>query len=167
MNDSVMEAVLKYHKVRASWGDIKATYDNWTNVYKHDHFQFLSLFEAQQMAQVFHFKSGDLYRCRNELMNFLSKHKQFYNDNLEIVYQRMVAAREEYNTKLAAINKLPIPFINWIPIYGGSVQASIQRNAEMEWHRRNQVAFELDGYVPPLKEKRKAKKKSDDSDFSE
>ena len=168
VEDEKMMDVLRHMRVQAPWQKIKETYENWENTFKQDHFKFLMLNDFQILSEVFYFKSDALDKCRGELIYFLRNHQEFYNDNIEVVYTRMQERKELHNTELAQMGKSPIPFINWFPQYGGKIaHAKSRRNAEYDWHKRNQIEFALDHYVIPLDEerpKRRRRRVSDDSE---
>ena len=167
VEDEKMVAVLSYLGSRMTWEKIRDTYENWADIFKPDRFKWLGLRDLDELAKVFYFKGQDIARCRNEFIYFLKQYQEFYNDNIEIVFQRMVEAREAYNTHLAQSGHLPIPFVNWIPDYGGRIQGSKRHQGEMEWHRENQIPFELDQFVPPEKKERSPPRRSRRSRRSE
>ena len=161
VEDEKMSAVLKYMRVQTPWANIREKYENWENTFKLDHFKFISFLDIQKLGDVFYFKGKDLGKCRGEFIYFLKNHQEFYNDDIAVVFVRMCEAREVCNTERAEQGKLPIPFVNWIPEYGGAVVDSRSRNqSERDWHARNGVPFALDGVVP--QKKGRSKRRSQD-----
>jgi hypothetical protein len=155
VEDEKMVAVMRHLHVRTPWSEIKGCYENWDDVFKQDHYKFISYGDMLNLSQVFYFKGKDMARSRNEFIHFLRNHQEFYNDDLQIVYQRMCEAREQYNTVRAEAGNLPIPFINWIPEYGGTILDQKSRmGAEAKWHHDNAVPYCLDGVVPGRKSKK-------------
>ena len=155
VEDEKMVAVMRHLRVRTPWCEIKDCYENWDDVFKLDHYKFITYGDMMNLSQVFHFKGKDMTRSRNEFIYFLKNHQEFYNDDLQVVYQRMYDAREEYNNVRAEAGNLPIPFINWIPEYGGTIlDQKTRMGAEAKWHHENGVPYCLDGVVPGRKSKK-------------
>ena len=161
-------AVFRYLRVQTSFEKIMETYDHWADIFKKEPFSALTMEQLEQLGEVFFFKTDGIQRCRNEFMYFIKQNQEFYNDELPVVIDRLKNARERYN--LAHPNDEAIPFINWIPIYGGKIQhAKTRAQAEYDWHKRYQAPFALDHYVIPLDEKRprKGARQTDEEDDDE
>ena len=155
VEDEKMISVMKHLRVKTPWSEIKDLYEKWDDVFKYDHFKFLTYCDMMNLSQVFHLKGKDMNRARNEFIYFLKNHQEFYNDDLQVVYQRMCEAREQYNTIRAEAGNLPIPFINWIPEYGGTILDQRSRmGAEAKWHCENGIPYCLDGVIPGRKSKK-------------
>ena len=67
------------------------------------------------------------------MIYFLRQNQQFYNDDIRVVYDRLCAAREEFNTG----RPNPIPFVNWIPEYGGPLfdAKKVHKAEEKYWEK--------------------------------
>ena len=144
VDDDKMQAVLNSFKIRAAnWAQIKQTYENWANIYKHQVVKALTFEQIQQLQDVFEFKGVTLVKCVNEFVNWISQHKQFYNDNFECMHEKIRLSLDEFNRN----NGSAVPYINWLPEYGGMIQMQ-KKGEEMRWHQRNQVPFALAGSVP-------------------
>ena len=165
VEDAKMTSVMKHLRVRTPWNDIKECYQNWADVFKMDRYKFITPHDVLQLSRVFHFKGKDLGKARTEFIYFLRIHQEFYNDDIEVVYGRMCSARDEYNDNRAAEGKLPIPFINWIPEYGGTLlDTRTQASAEANWHHENGIPYCLDGVVPGGKKKGRPRGDQDDNE---
>ena len=144
VDDAKMQAVISSFKIRAAnWQEIKQRYQNWESIYKHDVMKALRCEQIQQLQDVFDFKGVTLDKCRNELVNWISQHKEFYNDNIERIREKIQLTLEEFNQ----INGTAVPYINWLPDYGGMIQMH-KSGEEIRWRRKNNVPFALDGQVP-------------------
>ena len=146
IDNKKMQEVFNYHKLRIPWNKIQETYDRWEDVYKHDRVQSWTLVELLQLKQVFHFTGTTFLACKNQFTNWLSKHQEFYNDDINVICQRMQRELDNFNTR----TNLNVPYLNWLPQFGGLIQASNPR-AEIQWRQKNQVPFELDGNIPGRK----------------
>ena len=135
-----MQAVFNHFKIKVPWNDVRIASENWSNVYKHERLRSMGLEGIQLFHDIFYW--GDDYitldRCRNKLIDWLSKHKEFYNDDANIVHERMIRARNEANVRYGTT----FPFINWIPEYGGMLR-QIQQFPENKWHKKDKVPFFL------------------------
>ena len=133
-----MQEVFKYLKIKKNWEEVEELYNNWSDQYKHDRYQNLSTDEAQQVSRVFEFKTNIIYKQRNQFIDFLSKNKEFYNDNLAIVIERI-------RNKLGELSMhyhYALPYINWYPEYGGQMQdPKIMRNREYQWRVNNRIPY--------------------------
>lgn len=114
LDDEKMQAVLKHCRVKASWNDVKSLYKTWESVYKHEHHKTMTVEDLMQVARVFRFKGVEIQKCRNEFINWLSQNKEFYHDDVKVIYSRMKEALHQRNVGL----EHPVPYINWLPEYG-------------------------------------------------
>ena len=147
IDDAKMAEVLKYMRVQTPWEKIKALYENWEDIFKENHFKNLGLADLHVLSAVFYFKGEEVEHCTNQFIYFLRNHQEFYNDNIVIVFQRMQSALEEFNTEALENGQKVVPFINWLPDFGGKITYKPIRNkAEYEWHKENDVPFALDGW---------------------
>ena len=147
VHDDKMRQVLKHCHVKAAWEDIKTLYENWEDTYKEDHFKNLAIADLQILSAVFFFKGEEVENCTNQFIYFLRNHQRFYNDDIHIVFQRMQMALEEFNTEALANGHKVVPYVNWIPAFGGKITyRPIRNKAEYEWHKDNDEPFALDGW---------------------
>ena len=140
---NTMNQVFKYLKIKKDWNEVQELYQNWANCYKHDRYQNLSVQELQAISQVFEFKTNIIYTQKNKFIDFLAKNKEFYNDDLDVVIERMRKRRDE----LAIEYGHTLPYINWYPEYGGMMQdPRMMRNRERNWKENHNIPFSQ--YVP-------------------
>ena len=135
-----MNQVLKHLKIRRTWEEIAETAENFDDVYKHDHLMKMDLDVILLFNDVFDYgdNNATFERCRNCLIDWLSKHKEFYNDDADVVHARMVEERDRINMETG----VQYPFINWIPQYGGQIR-KYTLFAESKWRKTNNVQFFL------------------------
>ena len=142
INDPKMEAVLRKLRVNTPWWKIKEMYEQWENTYKADAHQNIGQQAFEHFATVFHFKSRTADKCRGELMYWLKQHQEFYNDNLEIVYNRMKSKLEEFQSmqlQSGCVNV--IEYINWMPQYGGYIFAPGRAKQQDTFHKDGNVPY--------------------------
>ena len=142
IDEQKMEAVLRKLRSTLPWWKIKETYENWENTYKADAHQDISQEAFQHLSTVFHFKNRTADKCRGELMHWLKQHQEFYNDDLKVVYDRMVEKRDEYQqmqTMAGVLN--PTPYINWLPQYGGYVFGPGRARQQDQFHKDGNVPY--------------------------
>ena len=133
-----MQEVFKHLKIKKNWEEVEELYNNWSDQYKHDRYQNMSYIELQQVSNIFCFKTNVIYKQRNQFVDFLAKNKEFYNDNLEIVIQRLIKKRDE----LAVRYGYACRYINWYPDFGGMLyDPRIMRNREYEWRSNNNIPY--------------------------
>ena len=148
VDDEKMATVLKFLHLRKDWAEIKQVYENWEDTFKENHFKKLGLEDLRILSEVFFFKGESLESNVNQFICFLRRNQQFYNDNIETVFNRMRVTLDAFNAQARDRGEREYPFINWLPAFGGKLQHGPTRNkAEYDWHRRNKVPFPLDGYV--------------------
>lgn len=142
IDDAKMEAVLRKLRVNAPWWKIKETYENWENIYKPDAHPTISQEAFQHLATVFHFKNRTADKCRGELMHWLKLHAEFYNDDLKVVYDRMVEKRDELVTmqRNMGMDNI-IEYINWMPQYGGFIFAPGRAREQDQFHKDGNVPY--------------------------
>ena len=142
--DERMNQVLKHLKIRRSWEEIAETAENFDDVYKYDHLMQMDINVMMQFNDIFDFGDNCTFeRCRNCLIDWLSKHKEFYNDDSDEVHNRMLLAREQVQRETG----IHYPFINWIPQYGGMIRKS-STWAEAKWHKKQKIDFFLPKSTP-------------------
>ena len=142
VNEMKMDAVLRKLRVSVPWYRIKELYDNFENVFKADAHQNIGEAAFKHFATVFHFKFRTADKCRGELMYWLKNHQEFYNDDLKIVYDRMVQKRDELQQQQIQMGcSTPIPYINWMPQYGGYIFGTGRAKQEDEFHRDANVPY--------------------------
>ena len=143
-NDQRMNEVLRLLKIKHSWEEIREMTENYENIYKHDHLMRMPLNAILLFNDIFDYgENATFERCRNCLIDWLSKHKEFYNDNANIVHERMVQARERYYNETGT----QYPFINWIPEYGGMIR-KYSSWAQEKWHKKEKIDFFLPKSTP-------------------
>ena len=144
IEDAKMEAVLRKLRVSTPWYRIKEMYDNYENVFKADAHQNIGQEAFQHLSSVFHFKFRTAEKCRGELMHWLKNHPEFYNDDLKVVYDRMVQKRDEFQQmQLQAGCQNLIDYINWLPQYGGYIFAPGRAKQQDEFHKDGNVPYIL------------------------
>ena len=158
-SDAEMQLVfdrLKINKVK--WSDVRKYAESYTDQYKDDVLQnSINLAAIQAFDKVFYW--GD-YRITFEgakckLIDWIRKHKEFYNDDLRIVYQRIVDTITSENAKIK--QSLPknakwtdIPYINWIPGYGGMIRGN-RSYCEEQFHKKklaNKYVLPKNPFIP-------------------
>ena len=169
-NDDEMQMVFDRLKIKnVSWIDVKNYAENYTDQYKDDYLQEnITLEIIQAFDDVFYWGDYNITfeSAKHKLIDWIRKHKQFYNDDLEITHQRMVETIAIENAKLCA--KLPknakwtnIPYINWLPGYGGMIRGN-RSYCEAQFHKKklaNKFFLPKNPFTPD-----KPPEESDDSD---
>ena len=137
---ATMNEVFKHLKIKKTWEEVTKMYLDWDNVYKHDQFQYLDPEELRQISSVYEFKSPIIYMQRRQFIDFLSKNKEFYNDNLDIVIDRIRGKLQELSVRYGHA----LPYINWYPEYGGMMQdPKIMKTREADWRKLNNIPYML------------------------
>ena len=138
--DEAMQQVFNFLKIRVPWAEVRNAVENWSNVYKHENLRLLTLEDLMHFNDIFYFGDNDITfdTCKNRLIDWISKHKEFYNDDPSVVYGRMVEARNQANARY----RVEFPYINWIPEYGGMIRR-FQSCPENKWHKEKNIPFFL------------------------
>lgn len=137
------EAVLKHMHSRLVPEEIWRVYDNWQDIYKEKRLRELTLEECITMSQVIGVKSARLTNIRNEIIYFMRNHQQFYNDDVQVMCQRLREALNQANERAGR----ECPVLNWLPEFGGLVQDPMAaRSAETKWRKKEQMGYAM---LPP------------------
>ena len=130
-------------KIKYPVDDFIRAYNNLENLYKADVVKAMDLPAITFMKDIFFFKGDTVDSCKNQFTDWLSKHKEFYNDNIHEIKRRMFMKREELNQIRANQALFAIEFINLFPEYGGKLQnAQSARQIDM-------LMYEAENYVLP------------------
>lgn len=126
-----------------SWNTVRTYVEDYTNQYKDDVLQeSITLGIIQEFDNVFYWGDFNITfeTAKAKLIDWIRKHKEFYNDDLEITYNRMVEALRVANAEMKAA--LPprrkwtnIPYINWVPEYGGMIRGN-RNYCERHFHKK-------------------------------
>ena len=140
-DDDGMNGVLKQFKIRHSWAEIRAMVEDFDNVYKYDNLQMLDMDAIKGFWDVFYYGDTNVTfdQCKAKLIDWISKHKEIYNDDWAVMHARMEEKIAEANEKYGC----NFPYINWIPEYGGMIRR-YQMAPENKWHKKVKVPFFLD-----------------------
>ena len=122
INTAKFNAVWEYLKIKVPVATFQQTYDNFERIYKHEVVQGMSLPAINELRCIFWFTGETVDQCRAQFINWLSKHKEFYHDNLHEMIRLMTARRDELNHMRHEVGVFPIPHINKFPEYGGKIQ---------------------------------------------
>ena len=134
-----LDEILKYKRCQTSAEEIFRLARNWSNVFKERRLKELTYEDVCSFSRVFYFKSNDLDRMRNELIFWLRNNKGFYNDNVELMCNRM---QEAVDMEAEATGQVRFPYINWIPRYGGMMKIAIPKNrTQLQFIRMNNIAL--------------------------
>jgi hypothetical protein len=104
---------------------------------------------SQQCNLFFHFKKVSVKGIK---MEFLKWFKQFWQDvygkTFEEICYKCNFLLNQYNEDNKE-NKLP--FINWIPCYGGLLQRNIKeaKDDELRYHAKYKMGFPFEPQMPP------------------
>ena len=144
VDDQIMQDVFDRLKIRnVSWNSVKNYVEDYENQYKDDVLQeSITLGIIQEFDKVFYWGDYNVTfeTAKAKLIDWIRKHKEFYNDNLEITYNRMVETIERENAEIRAALRRnakwkKIPYINWLPGYGGMIRGN-RNYCERQFHRR-------------------------------
>ena len=142
--DAMMEDVFDRLKIKkASWNEVKNYAENYADMYKDEVLQdSLTLEILMNFDAVFYWGDHNITaeRARAKLIDWIRKHKEFYNDDPEIMFNRMVEILKVENAKWKAKQRpnakwTDIPYINWLPGYGGMIRGD-RFNVEHQFHKK-------------------------------
>ena len=132
--------VLKHLHSRLRPEDVWRTYDNWENIYKENRLKQLTLEECVEIAKVIGVRSERLAGARNEIIYFLRNNQKFYNDNVNVMCERMRVALQKANEE----GNVRSPALNWLPEYGGIIQdRRAALTAERIWRSGHQIPYSI------------------------
>ena len=142
--DEMMQDIFTRMKIRnISWGQIKNYAENYSNQYKDDVLQrILTLNVLVEFDKIFYWGDVNITYdgAKHKLIDWIRKHKEFYNDNPEVIYNRMLSVIEEDNRVLRqSLRKNQkwedIKYINWLPRWGGMIRHNTF-GAEARFHKK-------------------------------
>ena len=142
--DGMMQDIFTRMKIRnVSWDEIKNYAENYSDQYKDDVLQEMLTLEALvQFDKVFYWGDANITYdvARHKLIDWIRKHKEFYNDDPEVIYNRMVEIIEHDNKELRKNLRKnqkwkDIKYINWLPRWGGMIRHNTIC-AEARFHKK-------------------------------
>ena len=145
VDDQIMQDTFDRLKIKnVSWRSVREYVEDYPNQFKDDILQEeISLDIIGAFDDVFY--CGDFNvtfeSAKAKLIDWIRKHKEFYNDNWEITHARMVEVIQQVNAEMkAALPRrakwTPIPYINWLPQYGGMIRGN-RCYCERSFHKKN------------------------------
>jgi hypothetical protein len=154
-----MDQLLKTYRFRLTFHELVNAYDNFYPKFNRELVDFLDLSGIRKLEEVYQFKFNTLPEMKKEFQRWLKENwRFFYAFDMEGVYARMKLATEQ---QIVPNNTDRVPFVNWIPAFGGILRAKMQFEKEKKWHKENRVAFYLD---PNANQGPKKKKNNEDDD---
>lgn len=142
LSDRVGQGLWEAHKIKAcSYAQFKAEALNYDNTYKKTGLTSVTLEQVKKLSTIFYFRHRDFTSMRKQLMAWLKDYPQFYNDDIEVVYNRMIQKLHEYQHFQLQQHHLRqvCPYINWVPEFGGNVLPS--RPTQDQWHKQQSVPY--------------------------
>ena len=135
-----LDEILKYKRIYATNAEeIFRLARNWSNVFKEKRLKELTYEEVCRLSEVFYFKTNELDKMRNEIAYWLRNHQPFYNDNIELMCNRM---REAVIVEAEATGQAQFPYINWIPRFGGLMKVAAPKyQTQLQFIRNNNIAL--------------------------
>ena len=122
INTAKFNAVWEYLKIKVPVATFQQTYDNFERVFKPEVIKGMNLPAISELRVIFWFTGETVEQCRKQFIDWISKHKEFYHDNLFEMIHIMVARRDELNQQRQEAGVFPIQHINKFPEYGGKIQ---------------------------------------------
>ena len=122
INTAKFNAVWDYLKIKVPVATFQQTYDNFERVFKVEVIKGMNLPAISELRVIFWFTGETVEQCRAQFVNWISKHKEFYHDNLFEMIRLMIARRDELNQQRNEAGVFPIQHINKFPEYGGKIQ---------------------------------------------
>ena len=111
-------------KIKFPVDEFIRTYNNLENMYKAEIVKTMDLPAITFMKDIFFFKGDTVDSCKNQFTDWLSKHKEFYNDSIHEIRRRMYTKRDELNHIRVNQALFTIDYINLFPEYGGKLQSA-------------------------------------------
>ena len=143
--DEMMQDIFDRLKIKGvSWRTVKEYADDYQNKFKDDVLQeSIDLDAIQAFDEIFDWGDHNitLDRAKAKLVDWIRKHKEFYNDDLRITYNRMKETLAEKNAEMhSKIRRnakwTDYPYINWLPEYGGRLRRD-RWNGENRFHKKH------------------------------
>ena len=132
--------VWEFLKIKIPVDKFMETYDQWERIYKHSRLTEMPLQEIVQLRCIYHFKGATIDVCRKQLINFISKNKQFYHDDIAGMIDLMQEERDRLNAEREDNGEFTIDYINLFPEYGGRLQDPKNANAfEKQMYKDNEA----------------------------
>ena len=144
--DEIMEDIFERLGIKkVSWKTVREYAEDYKNQYKDDVLRDSITMDAiEEFDKVFYYGDNNITdeRAQAKLIDFIRKHKEFYNDDPVIIYNRIAETLEAENKKRRERNPnwTDIPYINWLPGYGGLIRSNRPR-AEQKFHEKHNGYF--------------------------
>ena len=143
INHEKMNRVLRQMKLKVTWEELLAKYDNYRPSFLPELFTDMSLYEVECFRHVYRFRARTVQTMRKELAAFVKESPQLYGDTLGEVLAKM----EYYLKWCNAHNPWPVKYLNWAPQFGGQVQPD-EPNAQIAYMREHGIPFYMTGFIP-------------------
>lgn len=138
IDEDRLDLVFKLFKKKIDPKVICHAYRHYEDIYKHDLLRQASLEDLAGFSDVFYFQRETFEGCKRQFIDFISKHKEFYNDDPEVMHDRMMETLNEINENRENDGLAPVPFINLLPAYGGKVaNKKALKQCMMNFYRDN------------------------------
>ena len=144
VDDQIMQDTFDRLKIKnVSWRSVREYVEDYPNQYKDDVLrEQITLEIIQAFDDVFYWGDYNItfQSAKAKLIDWIRKHKEFYNDDLRIIYDRMVEIIEQVNKEIKDRLRpnakwTKIPYINWLPGYGGMIRGN-RHFCERQFHKK-------------------------------
>ena len=150
-NTQRFRLIWDFLKIKTPLDQFLYTYHNYEDIYKHERMKALTFEEICELRRVFFFKGQNIDACRRQITDWISKHKEFYNDDVGEMVERMgqrIFALNQYRVEFQ------LPYINLFPELGGKLQDSKAAKYEKHLYDEAEQEFPFQPDVPDKKKKR-------------
>lgn len=118
-------------------------YERAHDLYNHTVLKEMMVYDVViSFRDVFDFRGQNWSSWRNQIVDFISKNKKFFNRSHRVIHQRLREEVNKLNEPRVAAGQRPVPYINYWPQYGGILQDPVA-----ERRRRSQLMATIE--MPP------------------
>ena len=118
-------------------------YEGAYDIYNHTALKEMMVYEVViSFRDVFDFRGPYWISWRNQIVDFISKNKKFFNRSHQVIHQRLQEELNKLNEPRVTAGRPPVPYLNSWPQYGGILQDPLA-----ERRRRAQVMATIE--MPP------------------
>lgn len=133
--------VLKALRVRKSADEFIEMYEGAMDIYDHSVLTEMTFEDVMAFRPLYDFKGATWFLWKNQLIDFISKNKKFFNRSFDVIRERIRIEIDRLNAPRIEAHLPPLPCINHWPMYGGILQdADAERARRFALRREYQIS---------------------------
>jgi hypothetical protein len=147
------EILWRYKIKKTTWTKMALEYKHWCPEFNPSILKYVDDVEfCQQCSTFFHFAKTTIRGCKSEFLAWLKEYWQtFHGETFMEIVEKCCLTLQQFNLEN---EDAQIPFINWIPLYGGLLREpqNFPNDDELQFHSKLKIPFPLEPQIPQTDE---------------